>query len=301
MRPKQWPKNLLVFAGYLFTIGQATGQGQHRIAGAELRVLLAFGIFCMVSSAVYIINDILDVERDRCHPKKCKRPIASGRLSVSIALIYAFCLASIGTGVSLWLDYGPSHPESGFHPSFSLLIAAYVVLTTAYSVKLKHMVIVDVLALAAGFVLRAVAGAVVIQVSISPWFLLCTTLLALFVGLAKRRHEIMILESGAGEHRKILEEYSPELLDQMMNITAAAALMAYSLYTFSAASNHTEHQRKYMMATIPFVIYGIFRYLYLVHKKNAGGQPEMVFLHDKPILINTILWASVVAVVLKFG
>lgn len=289
-RPKQWAKNGLVFAGYLFTIGQ------QRIAGAGLRVLLAFGIFCMVSGAVYIINDILDADRDRRHPKKCKRPIAAGRLSVPVALVWAVLLTIASVSASLWLDYGSGHP----HSSFSLVVAAYVLLTTAYSVKLKHVVIVDLIALAGGFVLRAVAGAIVIRVSISPWFLLCTTLLALFVGLAKRRHEITTLEGSAREHRKILDEYSLELLDQMMNITAASALMAYSLYTFST-TGHSEHQHRYMMATIPFVVYGIFRYLYLVHKKNAGGQPELVFLYDRPILVNTILWAGVVALVLKFG
>jgi len=280
MRPKQWSKNLLVFAGYLFTIEESHPSGL-------FRVISAFALFCAVSSAVYIVNDILDRKRDRHHPLKCKRPIASGVLPVSVALPFALLLAaaSLAGGFKInWL--------------FGMTLVAYILLTSAYSLKLKHIVILDLLVLAAGFVIRAVAGAVAIDVIISPWLLLCTTLLALFLGLSKRRNEIVVLEEGAVNHRKILDDYSVKYLDQMINITSAAALMAYSLYTFQNFSK-TAEAHPYMMVTIPFVIYGIFRYIYLIHTQNVGGNPEQVFLDDKPLLINIILWAGTVALILK--
>lgn len=280
MRPKQWSKNLLVFAGYLFTIEESH-------PGGLFRVVSAFALFCAVSSAVYILNDVLDRNRDRHHPLKCKRPIASGALPVGVALLFALLLAaaSLAGGFSLGTLFG-------------LTIVAYLLLTSAYSLMLKNVVILDLLALCAGFVIRAVAGAVAIDVVISPWLLLCTTLLALFLGLSKRRNEIIILEKGAVNHRKILGEYSVMYLDQMIIITSAAALIAYSLYTFQGFSK-TADAHPYMMVTIPFVIYGIFRYIYLIHTQNVGGHPEQVFLDDKPLLINIILWAGTVALILK--
>lgn len=281
MRPKQWTKNLLVFAGFLFTLEQ-----QH--AMQFFRVLLAFALFCLVSGAVYIFNDVIDAERDRHHPAKRKRPIASGCVPISIAVIFAAILVIASILAGFYLDL-----------YFGLVLLAYLVLTSAYTLHLKHIVIIDLLVLAGGFVMRAIAGALVVHVLISPWLLLCTTLLALFLGLAKRRHEIVILEEGATNHRKILDEYSVDFLDQMINITSAAALMAYSLYTFSEFSE-TASKHPYMMVTIPFVIYGIFRYLYLIHTKNAGGHPEQVLLDDKPLLVNIILWASVVALIFKW-
>jgi len=283
MRPRQWTKNLLVFAGLLFTIGQ------RHAAGDFLRVLFAFGLFCAASGAVYILNDTLDAGSDRRHPVKRKRPIASGLVPIPTALTFAAGLVVVSLGGGFLMG-----------GRLGLILAGYLVLTTAYSLKLKHLVIVDLLALAAGYVIRAVAGAVVINVAISEWLLLCTTLLALFLGLAKRRHEIVILEDGAASHRRILDEYSVEFLDQMINITAATALMAYSLYTFAPFSA-TAKQHPRMMITIPFVIYGIFRYLYLIHAKNAGGHPEQVFLDDKPLLVNMVLWAGAVALVLMYG
>lgn len=281
MRPKQWSKNLLVFAGYLFTIEKSP-------PGDFWRVLLAFALFCMISGAVYILNDAMDIEKDRHHPVKCKRPLASGQVSIGAALTFAAFL----TAASI---------AAGFHMnlSFGLSIVAYLLLNFAYTFCFKQVVILDLLVLAGGFVIRAVAGAVVISVVISPWLLLCTTFLALFLGLAKRRHEIVILEDDAINHRKILNEYSVMYLDQMIIITAATSLMAYSLYTFSGFSD-TATSHPYMMVTIPFVIYGIFRYLYLVHTKNAGGHPEQVLLDDKPLLINIVLWAAVVAIILKW-
>ena len=281
LRPKQWTKNLLVFAGFLFTLN-GTGQS-HSI----LRVLAAFGLFCAISGATYIFNDAADVERDRQHPRKCKRPIASGAVPVKAAVVIAVLLVIAAVYVSFKLS---------FH--FGLLAAGYLMLTSAYSASLKHIVIVDLFAIAAGFVLRAVAGAVVINVDISSWLLICTTLLALFLGLAKRRSEIITLEDGAFGHRKTLSEYNAPMLDQMLSITASAALMSYCLYTFTPLSK-TGSSHPYMMMTVPFVVYGLFRYLLLVHTENAGGNPELVLLEDKPMLINIVLYVITAVVALK--
>jgi 4-hydroxybenzoate polyprenyltransferase len=283
MRPKQWTKNLLVFAGYLFTISE-----RHHVPHALESVAAAFALFCLASGACYIYNDVMDVARDKYHPVKRKRPIASGAVPIPIAL----GVSSIATALTVYFSF-----RMGM--SFGVTVAAYLLLTTAYSVLLKHIVIVDLLVIAAGFVLRAVAGAVVIHVVISPWLLLCTTLLALFLGLAKRRHEIVSLEGDAKSHRKILDEYSVAFLDQMINITSASALMAYALYTFASFSK-TASEHPHMMITIPFVMYGMFRYLYLIHTQNAGGHPEQVLLDDKPLLLDIILWAGTVAIILKW-
>lgn len=290
LRPKQWTKNLLVFAGYLFTIEQM------HPPGSLLRVFAAFGIFCAVSSAGYVLNDVVDAEQDREHPRKRKRPIASGAVPVGVAMVFAVALAAGALVASYFLDF-----------YFLLFISAYLVLTLAYSFVLKHAVIVDVLTIAAGFVIRAVAGAVVVQsidpktlvaerVAISPWLLVCTTLLALFLGLAKRRSELMTLENGGIAHRRTLSEYSAPMLEQMLSITAATTLMSYCLYTFTGK---TGASHPYMMATVPFVIYGLFRYLYLVHTRNAGGSPELVLLDDKPMLINMLLYVVTAAIALK--
>jgi len=291
MRPKQWTKNLLVFAGYLFTFEMP------HPPGTGLRTLAAFGLFCAISGSVYILNDAADRERDRMHPKKCKRPIASGQISVRAAVASAILILLASLWAAYRLDFW-----------FGCVAAGYFLITSAYSASLRHMVIVDLLALAAGFVLRAVAGAVALRtvlpdgslarVEISPWLLLCTTLLALFLGLAKRRSELLTLEANGANHRKTLDEYSKDMLDQFINITGAAALMAYSLYTFAPFSK-TAQQHPYMMVTIPFVIYGIFRYLYLVHTKNAGGSPEQVLIEDRPMVLNILLWAAAVVAILK--
>ncbi len=283
LRPKQWTKNALLFAGYLFTIQD--GHTTHEL----LNVLCAFAAFCAVSGATYIINDVADVERDRSHPLKCKRPIASGAVSVSSALIFALLLVTASIYGAFRLSYG-----------FGGLAAAYFVLMLAYSMKLKNVVIVDLLAIAAGFVIRAVAGAVVICVAISPWLLLCTTLLALFLGLAKRRSEILTLENGGICHRKTLSEYTAPMLDQMLSISAAAAIISYCLYTF-LPSPITGKPHEAMMITIPFVVYGIFRYLFLIQMRNAGASPELVLLSDKPTFINVILYIVAAIVALKLG
>jgi len=278
LRPKQWTKNALLFAGYLFTIERGH-------TSAELvAVVAAFGVFCAVSGATYIVNDVLDLARDRRHPTKRKRPIASGALPVPVAVIAAAVL--LGGGL-----YGAFRLGTYFFYA----TAAYLLLSSLYSLALKHVVIMDVLCIAAGFVVRAAAGAFVIDVKISPWLLLCTTLLALFLGLAKRRSELISLEDGH-KHRATLGQYTAPMLDQMLNISASTTLMAYCLYTFTGTTG-TEHPA--MMMTIPFVVYGLFRYLLLIQSRNAGGSPELVLLEDKPMLANMLLYIVAAAVALK--
>lgn len=281
LRPKQWTKNLLVFAGYLFTIERG-----HPL-NTLLLVIAGFVLFCAVSSSGYILNDIFDIDRDRKHPRKRNRPIASGELPISAAAALAIILLLASIAGSFVLD-----------TVFCCLIVAYFILTLAYSISLKHFVIVDLLAIASGFVLRAVAGALLIDVAISPWLLVCTTLLALFLGLAKRRGEMTTLDNGGVDYRPILSEYSTEMLDQMLTISASASLMAYFLYTFTP-NYYTGQLHPAMMATVPFVIYGLFRYLFLIHTKGAGCAPEQVLLEDKPLFINLILYIITAIIALK--
>ena len=246
----------------------------------------AFIIFCLLSGAVYMINDVVDIEKDRLHPKKRFRPIASGELGVKPALIAAIIL----TAISLIAGFALS-------ASFGLVAATYFVLQLGYTFSLKHIVLIDVFAIAAGFVLRAIAGAVVIQVAISPWLYIVTILLSLFLGFSKRRHELVLLSDQASNHRQILQEYTPELLEEILAVVTSSTIMAYSLYTFTYDKLPKNHA---MMLTIPFALYGIFRYLYLVHLKNEGGSPEEILLGDKPFLINVLLWMASVVVILYF-
>ena len=278
LRPKQWTKNLLLFAGLLFTLDQ------HHSAHQFLRVGVGFVLFSLLSSVVYLVNDLADRESDRRHPKKCRRPVAAGELSPPFALTAAALLAVIGlTGAfALGVRFG----------SIALL---YLLLTFAYSFRLKHVVLLDVLVLAAGFVFRAIAGALVIGVSISSWLILCTLMLALFLGLSKRRAELLSTQqSGTLGTRRILEEYSPAMLDQMIVIVTSACLMSYALYTVNSPAAQAHH---YLMATIPFVIYGIFRYLYLMHRHSLGESPDAVLLEDRPMLINILLWGLTTALI----
>ncbi len=278
LRPKQWTKNLLLFAGLLFTLDQHHTARQFRDAA------LGFLLFSLLSSVVYLVNDLADRESDRRHPKKCRRPIASGELSSSLALTAVAVLGVIGLvgAFSLSVRFG----------SVALL---YFALTFAYSFRLKHVVLIDVLVLAAGFVFRAIAGAFVIGVSISSWLILCTLMLALFLGLSKRRAELLSVQlSGKPGTRRILEEYSPEMLDQMIVIVTSACLMSYALYTINSDAAKHHH---YLMATIPFVIYGIFRYLYLMHRHSLGESPDAVLLEDRPTLINILLWGLTTALI----
>jgi 4-hydroxybenzoate polyprenyltransferase len=279
MRPGQWAKNVLVFAPLVFA--------QHALDPRELsRTLAAFGLFCLASGAVYLFNDFLDREQDRGHPVKKHRPIASGRLSPAVAGGVAAAAAAGSLALALPLA-----------PSLSAVLGAYLVINLAYSRWVKNLVILDVMTIAAGFVLRVVAGGVAIHVAISSWLLLCTSLLALFLGFGKRRHELLLLESVAQSHRPILSEYSPYLLDQMISVVTASTLVCYALYTMDPAVQqklHTTH----LPLTIPFVLYGIFRYLYLVHQKEAGGDPSQVVFSDQPLLVNILLWVGAVFAIL---
>jgi len=279
MRPVQWVKNFLIFAGLIFS--------QNFFSPSLLtKSLFAFALFCGISSSVYILNDILDLKNDKLHPVKSKRPLASGELSVSSGLILSLVIGAISVVLSFLLQR-----------NFGLIVVIYFFLNLLYSLYLKRVVILDVMAVAAGFVLRAVAGAVVIQVTISSWLVVCTILLALFLGFSKRRHELILLENNAAGHRKILAEYSPYFLDQMIAVVTASTVVAYAFYTLSPQVME-KLGTKYMDLTIPFVLYGIFRYLYLIHQKKEGGRPTRMLLTDKPILINILLWLVAVFLIL---
>ncbi len=279
LRPKQWLKNLFIFAPLIFS--------QNVLQWPLLqRTLLGFLAFCLLSGAVYVFNDLRDVEEDKHHPLKSRRPLASGRLKKSHAWI-AFILTGAG---SLALSYALS-------PRFFAAALVYFILQTAYSLGLKHIVILELFVIAAGFVLRVVAGGLIIDVALSPWLLICTFLLALFLAMSKRRHELVLLEDDAPTHRPILKEYSPLLLDQMISVVTASTVVAYCLYTISDETV-AKFGTTNLIFTVPFVIYGIFRYLYLVHQKNLGGSPEALILKDRPLLMTLILWIAVSAVIL---
>lgn len=277
MRPRQWTKNVVVFAALVFArrvfepvpFAQAVG---------------AFVAFCMLSGAVYLVNDILDVEQDRRHPRKRFRPIACGELPLRTAWLQTGTLTTVAL-----------IGATAIRPLLGGVLALYLLVQIAYSTVLKHQVILDVFTIAAGFVLRAAAGAVAIGVPISPWLYVCTALLALFQALVKRRAEIMLLTEEAGAHRRILEDYSAALLEEMIAVVTSSTVMAYSLYTFSAENLPKNHA---MMLTIPFVLYGIFRYLYLVYRRNEGGSPEQVLLSDWPLLSCIVLWGLTALVIL---
>ena len=269
LRPKQWIKNLFVFAGLVFS---------QNIFEAHLFLLTfyAFLSFCFLSSSVYIINDIVDLEEDKLHPHKKNRPLPQGQISIKQAVFLLIIMLSISLSIAWVLG-----------PPFFIVALAYFVLINCYSFWFKHIVILDVFAISAGFLLRVVAGAVVISVIISPWLLICTLLLSLFLALAKRRYEFISLENNGTNHRKVLQDYSLKLIDQMITIITAATIMAYSTYTFTASKTD------YLMLSIPFVIYGLFRYLFLVQKKDLGGSPEEVLLKDKPLLVTIVIWGLV--------
>ena len=279
LRPSQWTKNLIIFA--------ALGLGQRLLDGRSvLFAIAAFGIFCVLSGVVYLINDVADKEADRRHPVKKNRPIASGAVPVPVALTSAFVLAAAALAAAFLL-----------RPLFGVLAASYVALLALYSGPLKHIVIIDVLTIAVGFVLRAAAGAVAIAVPISPWLYVLTILLALFLALSKRRHELVLLADRATGHRPILEEYSPYLLDQMISVATASTIVAYAFYTVSPETIEKFHTNL-LGLTLPFPLYGIFRYLYLVHQKEGGGSPSDMLLTDRPLLLCVALWAIAVALII---
>lgn len=274
MRPRQWPKNIFIFAALVF-------DKQLLNVEAFLHTLAGFVLFCLISSSVYIFNDLADVEADRQHPEKKNRPIAAGKLPVSVAWAAGIGLVILSLSLGFLLE-----------PSFAAVLFVYFLLNIAYSKWLKHVPIIDVFVIAAGFVLRVHAGVTLIDVErFSPWLYVVMTLLSLFLGFGKRRAELALLAQGAGSHRKVLDGYTLPLLDQYIMIVSGTTIVAYSLYTFSAPNVPKNDS---MMLTIPFVVYTIFRYLYLIEVKHAGGAPEEILLSDRPFQIAMILWAAAV-------
>ncbi len=277
LRPKQWIKNLFVFAALIF----ARDVFQLPLLGLTAA---AFVCFSLSSSGVYIINDILDVEHDRNHPVKRHRPIASGRIPVGSALCLALALLAAGLIGSFLVTW-----------PLGLVVLVYISIMVLYSLWLKQQVILDVFTIAAGFILRVVAGAAATGVYLSPWLLLCTVFLSLFIALGKRRHELYLLNDNAAEHRSALSSYSFAFIDQMVGIATSATIISYSLYTFLAPTNRN------LIYTIPFVLYGLFRYLFVIYQQQSGGAPEEVLLRDRPLLAAVVLWIIACAIILYLG
>jgi len=282
LRPMQWSKNTVLFAALIFA--------KHLFVLSDLiTVTLGFLAFCGLASGAYVMNDLRDCERDREHPLKSLRPLPSGRLrrgtamALSVTLVLAGMLAAIA-----------------LRPAFGLLAGVYFVLQVAYTFWLKEVVILDVMSIAAGFVIRAVAGGVLIVVPVSPWLIICTFLLALFLGFSKRRHELILLEARATNHRASLKEYSPYFLDQMIAVVTASTVVAYAIYTASPEVRDKLGTDK-LYLTIPFVLFGIFRYLYLVHQREEGGNPTQLLLRDQPLLIDVLLWITTATLLLYWG
>jgi 4-hydroxybenzoate polyprenyltransferase len=276
MRPTQWSKNAVVFAALIFS--------KHLFDGESvLLVCIAFAVFCLMASGAYVMNDLRDCDRDRQHPIKKLRPLPSGRVRRGSAVALSSVLMVAGVAAALSLGGG-----------FALLAVLYLALQFAYTFFLKEVVILDVMSIAAGFVIRAVAGGVVIDVPVSPWLIICTFLLMLFLGFSKRRHELTLLEGRATDHRASLREYSPYFLDQMISVVTASTVVAYAIYTVSPeVREKLGTERLYL--TIPFVLFGIFRYLYLVHQREEGGNPTQLLLTDRPLLADVLLWLATVA------
>ncbi len=277
IRPKQWIKNCFVFAAIIFS-------GNFLNITMLSSNIVTFLLFCLTSSSVYILNDIVDIDKDRCHPQKKYRPLPSGKVSIKSAVILDILIViSVALLSFLYLDI-----------RILFIFAVYFIINILYSFKLKNVVIIDVMIITFGFVLRVESGSIATGVQVSPWLFLCTILLSLFLALNKRKSEIITLKDKSANHRKILEEYSVAMIDNMLTIVTPSILMAYSLYTFSSV------QSKTMMYTIPFVLYGIFRYEYLMDKKNIGGKPEDVFGSDLPFLVNIILWVISSLIIIYF-
>jgi 4-hydroxybenzoate polyprenyltransferase len=289
MRPRQWMKNVFVFAAIAF--GQRLSD-----RAALIWTVGAFIIFCFLSSSVYIINDVMDAEQDRQHPTKRTRPIASGRLPVAVAVPAAVLLAAFSIVLARAINV-----------DFTLCAALYLGLNLLYSFWLKHVVILDVLLVAIFFVLRAAAGAEAINVEISRWLIICTLTLALFIALSKRRHELVLLNANASAHRVSLTEYSPYLLDQMIAVATASTLMGYVLYTVDPRTTiafgraFASVDASPFIYTIPCVVYGIFRYLYLIHQKGKGGDPDRIVLSDRPFFVNLLIWMGIVGAVIRLS
>jgi 4-hydroxybenzoate polyprenyltransferase len=278
MRPKQWVKNVFIFAPLTFDVKLFN---LYYLA----KTLAGFVLLCLISGAVYIVNDLADIKQDRQHPEKRKRPLPSGQLSIHVALAAAVVMPLIGLPLGFLLD-----------PIFGGILTGYLLIQLAYSFWLKNIVIVDVMLVASGFILRVVAGVPLVKAErFSPWLYICMMLLALLIGFGKRRHELVLLKENANMHRQSLQDYNLPLLDHIISIVTASTLLAYALYTFSAPNlppNHT------MMLTLPFVLYGIFRYLYLIHVKGMGGAPEEIALSDRPLQATVVLWGLSVIIVM---
>jgi 4-hydroxybenzoate polyprenyltransferase len=281
LRPQQWIKNLFIFAPLIFSRNVLNGP-------FLFKTVAAFAAFCLISSAHYIFNDLRDIEEDRRHPLKSKRPLASGRLKKGPAVVAMILIGAAGLALA-----------ASIGRPFLIIAAGYLVLQTAYSMWLKHVVILDVFVIAAGFLIRVVAGGLAIQVEISSWLLICTILLSLFLAMGKRRYELVLLDKDAANHRPILREYNTYLLDQMISVVTASTLLAYCLYTISAETVAKFGTRN-LIFTVPFVLYGIFRYLYLIHQKAEGGTPEALIIRDKPLLADVFLWVVAAALILHF-
>jgi len=280
LRPYQWIKNTLIFAALIFS-------GNLGNIGALQTSILAFLAFCMASSAIYLLNDIRDIKEDQLHPEKRHRPIAAGLISRTTATVMSIGLMV----VSMWMAL------QMMNRWFDILLTVYLLMHISYSFGLKKIVILDIMIVAAGFVLRAISGAVVINVSASPWLVICTLMLALFVVLGKRRNELATLNRDARQHRISLSDYSEHLIDQMMSIVGAGAIVTYALYTVSAETVQRIGSN-FLMLTTPFVIFGLFRYLYLVQQQKGGGDPTKIFWNDLQTIINVILWVSCAALII---
>ncbi len=284
LRPHQWVKNALLAAGYIFA-------GNYKTSSALSDLAVVFGAivaFCLFAGSIYAFNDVCDREKDRQHPIKRHRPIASGRVSVAEGMALVVCCALLGGLLSAVL----AHLNKA--PLFFVAAVAYPLWGIAYSLWLKRIILVDALGVAAGFVLRVIAGCLVIKVAISPWLILCTLLVALFIAFTKRRHELLLMGNNAHAVRSVLSDYTPQLLDQCIAITAAMTIMAYALYTFTAPHVLLGNRREpWLMVTIPFVVYGVLRYLYLAYRTDIAGAPEQM-LRDKPFVLNLLLWVLTV-------
>ena len=285
LRPKQWTKNLLVYLPLFFTVGEGWSPQE---LGAALdmigRSTVALVLFTVISGAVYLVNDVADLDSDRRHPRKRTRPMASGRLGVRVALAASLALGAGGVAASFLMG-----------ALFGWIALGYIVLMASYSLLLKRMVLLDVITVAGGFLLRVVAGAAVLGVLISPWLYACSGLGALFIALAKRRSEAAAAGEDAATQREALGDYTLPLLDQIIAIIAASALIAYTLYTFTASNLPDNHA---MMLTIPFVVFGLFRYTYLIHKGVMGEEPTEMLARDVPLLVSVLLWLVAVASIL---
>jgi 4-hydroxybenzoate polyprenyltransferase len=281
MRPKQWIKNIFIFPGLIFS---------HNLFDISLlvRVTVGFGLFCLAASSIYIFNDIKDLERDKVHPDKLKRPLAAGYLKVHKAYAASIVMAIIALPGAMLLDL-----------TFFLILAGYMVMNVAYTIKIKEMVILDVLCIAFGFVFRVLAGTTLAGVKPSDWLIICTITVSIFLASSKRRHEFTLFAANGNNHRKVLVEYSTHFLDQMISVAAACTLMSYALYTI-ADETVARFGTRNLIFTLPFVIYGIYRYLYLLHQKKMGGNPTNALLEDLPLFLNGLLWLGVVIFIIYF-